>query len=112
MDADSTRGTSAVAELLAALSDPLVEIELRHQLAHEAYERGRADGWRQGYESAEADMAGRWRAASQRIARGGISYRELEARRWVLRGEQRDRETFGQPHPDDRVSRSGQEAAA
>lgn len=105
-------GLSAVACLLAAMPDPGAEVELRRQLAREAYERGVADGWRQGYERAAADMADQWREPSKRIARGGTPYRELERRRWTVRGDQRDRETFGQPHPDDRIPPSGREAAA
>jgi hypothetical protein len=87
--------------LLDALPDPLAEVKLRRQLAREAYERGRADGWRQGYARAEADMARRWQEIAGPIARGGITYQELEARRWGPGG----RERFGDPRPEDRIRR-------
>ena len=50
-------------QLLCALPDPLAELRLCRQLAREAYERGRADGWREGYERAEKRT---WRAAGAR----------------------------------------------
>lgn len=71
-----------LAGLVDALPDPASEVKLRRQLAREAYERGQADGRREGYERAEADMARAWRAIAEPIARGGISVKELQARRW------------------------------
>jgi hypothetical protein len=79
--ASSCDGQCAAAELLIAEPKPLAELEMRHQLAREAYERGRADGDREGYERAEADMARRWREIAAPIARGGIRNKELKARR-------------------------------
>jgi hypothetical protein len=86
-------------DLLAALPDPLAEIELLRQLALEAYERGRADGWYEGHETAEQEMARRWNAIAAPIARGGIEHPELEERRWGPAG----REHFGEPGPEDRT---------
>lgn len=100
-------GWRMVAALLDALPDPLPEIRLRRQLASEAYERGRADGWREGYERAEADMARRWREIARPIARGGITNRELESRRWGSGG----RKHFADPRPGDRGPRKADTAA-
>jgi hypothetical protein len=60
---------TSIGNLLAVLPDPLAEIELRRQLAREAYDRGRTDGWHEGHEAAEREMAERW----DRIARTRIS---------------------------------------
>lgn len=95
--------------LLAVLPDPAVEVGYRRQLAREAYERGIADGQRagfaaavEGYKRAQQDAvthletyARRWRVPCR------------ECRRWGLRDgcsrcEDRIRETYGRPHPDDR----------
>jgi hypothetical protein len=97
-----------LAELLDAFPDPLAEVKLRRQLAREAYERGRTDGYRQGYERAEADMARRWREIAEPIGRGGIAHKELEVRRWGPGG----REHFSDPRPDDFAPRIRQESAA
>jgi hypothetical protein len=93
----------AMAGLLAVTPDPLAEIKLRRQLVREAYKSGEADGWRRGYEDAETDMARRWNKIAAPIARGGPLYEELVRRRLTVWGEQRDWETFGQPHPNDRM---------
>jgi hypothetical protein len=103
------RDRSAVTPPLDVLPDPDSEVELRRQLAREAYERGRADGWRQGYERAEADMARRWREIAEPVARGGITHSELETRRWGPGG----RDHFGDPRAGDRYpSRSRRLEAA
>jgi hypothetical protein len=66
-----------------------------------AYLLGRADGYDRGYAARAAELERDWQEIARPIARGGPSYSELERRRWMLRGEQRTRGTFGQPHPDD-----------
>lgn len=96
-----------LAGLVDALPDPASEVKLRRQLAREAYERGQIDGWRQGYERAEADMARSWRALAESIARGGITNSELEERRWGPGG----REHFGDPRPGDHFPRKADSAA-
>lgn len=79
------------------------ELWLRRELAAEVrgYERGRAAGYEEGYAASEREMAQCWHEIADPIACGGPSYAELERRRWMLRGEQRTRKTFGQPHADD-----------
>jgi hypothetical protein len=90
-----------VAEL-AALIDPAAEIAYRHRLEREAYERGRARGWCEGYERAEADMARRWDQIAGPVSRGGPAYAELEVLRWGAGGP----EHFADPRPGDYVPRS------
>ena len=46
-------------------------------------------------------------AIARPVARGGPAYAEIERKRWTVRGEQRTRETFGQPHPGDYLGRDG-----
>jgi hypothetical protein len=87
-----------IRDLLSALPDPLTEIELLRQIGRDAYERGRADGWYEGHETAEQEMAERWDRIAQPVARGGIEHDELEARRWGPGGRQH----FGDPRPGDR----------
>jgi hypothetical protein len=122
-----------LAALVGAL-DPGAEIRYRFQFAREEYERGRADGWREGREDAHREVERDWREMARKVARGGPSHAELEAHRWHvccrpcrLGGhragctdcEDRTRETFGEPHPDDyqgvpvaRDEPAGQRAAA
>jgi len=50
-------------------------------------------------------MAAHWHAVAEPVARGGPSYAEVERRRWQVRGEERTRQTFGQPHPADFLGR-------
>ena len=57
------------------------------------YAAGRAD------EARDADRA--WAAIPVQRFRDSPDLAELEAARWTVRGEPRNRETFGQPHPDD-----------
>ena len=64
------------------------ETAYRNQLARQMYEAGRRD--------AEADMARHW-AKSRGRARGGVSYAELEDRRWGPGG----RAHFADPRPTD-----------
>jgi hypothetical protein len=75
------------------------EMWLRRMLAAEraAYERGRADGWRDGFEAAYREIEAAWHAVADPVARGGPSHAELERRRWGPGG----REHFGDPRPDD-----------
>ena len=90
---------TAINDLLAALPDPLTEIELTRRLAREAYERGREDGWYQGHEAAEQEMAQRWERSPPRSRAVGIEQGELEERRWGPAG----RERFGEPRSGDRT---------
>jgi len=97
------------AELIDAFADPAAEARYRDRLAAEAYERGRATGAAEEHERQLADEASRRRemAALTPGARRGsrfVSNAETDRCRWVVRGEQRTRQTFGRPHPDDFVS--------
>ena len=65
------------------------ETAYRNQLARQMYEAGRRD--------AEADMARHWAQAARPAARGGVSYAELEDRRWGPGG----RAQFAAPRPGD-----------
>jgi hypothetical protein len=96
LTAESLRG---VAALLAAMPDPLAEIELRRQLCREAYESGRAEGWRQGYEHGARVLEAEWPAVVAPLS--GPSFAELELLRWGPGG----REHFGDPRPGDRFPR-------
>jgi hypothetical protein len=111
-EAGGAAAARMLAELLPALPDPeaelAAELELRRQLAHEAYELGQAEGWRRGYARAEADMARRWQEIAEPIARGGTTHLELEERRWGPGG----REHFGDPRPGDRLHTQRLEAAS
>ena len=62
-----------------------------------AYRSGYADG--RADERVAADRA--WAARRPFKAPDGPDLAEVEALRWELRGQQRTRQTFGQPHPDD-----------
>jgi hypothetical protein len=58
-----------------------------------AYADGRED------EGAERDA--RWNWIARQAHAAGPAHADLERRRWTVRGEQRTRETHGQPHPGD-----------
>ena len=83
------------------------EVRLRDRVAREAYERGLADGRRDGYEQAAAD----WKVTLGADP-GGVTHAELERRRWSVRGERRTRETFAEPHAADYTPRSQCRTAA
>jgi hypothetical protein len=63
------------------------------------------DAWRAGYAAGCADERRAsdraWAARPPFKVLDGPDLAELEAARWNVRGEQRTRETFGLPHPDD-----------
>ena len=84
---------------LLALSDER-DSWMRQLLAagRESYRRGLADGIALGrrLEGAERDAA--WNEIARPVARIDP---ERKRKRWAVRGEQRTRETFGQPHPGD-----------
>ena len=78
--------------LLAAMPDPIAEIRLRRQLVQEAYEQGRADGWREALETGWRD-----RQANPLVTGAGPTRAELDILRWGPGG----RERFGDPRPGD-----------
>jgi hypothetical protein len=104
---DSPHGTA-----VALLDDPLSEVVYRVQLAREQYGIGYAEGWQAGAVAAIAD----YKAAQHGIyreARLEQRRRHVCCRRCRLRGhrdgctgcQERDRETYGEPHPDDFTGR-------
>jgi hypothetical protein len=97
---------NAVAMLLAALPDPLAEVELRRQLCREAYAAGLAEGYRTGYERGARLREAEWPAVVAPLA--GPTRSELEGLRWGPGG----REHFGDPRPGDRLTPTRQKAAS
>jgi hypothetical protein len=92
----------SIAELLPLLADPAEELAVLDQcreLCRQAYEMGRADGWRQGYEHGTRQMQAEWPAIVRPLA--GPSLAALELLRWGPGG----RERFGDPRPGDRFPR-------
>jgi hypothetical protein len=94
------------AALVDALPDLGAEIELRSRAAREAYERGRATGAAEEHERQLAEEAQRRREMAALVpgARPGtrsMPFTEIDRCRWIVRGEERTRATFGRPHPDD-----------
>jgi hypothetical protein len=83
---------------LLAHSD-LMDATLRLRLAayREGYAYGYARGVDDGRREADAELERSWYAATHPIARGGLSYDELEQRRWGPGG----RAQFGDPRPGD-----------
>ncbi|MGO9298413.1 MAG: hypothetical protein ACLP52_31825 [Streptosporangiaceae bacterium] len=74
----------------------------------EGWLAGHEIGWRGGYGEAQKEMETRWSSFAAPMARQlarAPSFPELERRRWMLRGEPRTRETFGQPHSADYTGR-------
>jgi uncharacterized protein YecA (UPF0149 family) len=95
-----------VAELLAAMPDPRAELELRRQLAREAYAAGRVEGWREGYERGARLRETEW--PSVVAALRGPCLAELELLRYGPGGRQH----FGDPRPTDRIVSRAHEGAA
>ena len=85
---------------LLELSD-LLDGQLRQRLAayREGYEDGHDAGYDQGYEDGIAER--------KRAQQDMLEALKVHARRWVLRGEPRARETFGRPHPGDFKGKEG-----
>lgn len=67
----------------------------------EGWRAGYGAGFREGREDAHREMAAAWHAVADPAASGGSGFAEVEKQRWELRGEPRNRQTFGRPHPDD-----------
>jgi hypothetical protein len=100
---------------LALSAERDAQLTLRHGYWREGYRLGyaagyAAGGYAAGYEAGRRDEADErdraWNAIAAPIARGGPAFAELERRRYMLYGEQRTRETFGEPHPADRPGRA------
>jgi hypothetical protein len=87
------------AELLDRSDERDAQLELRHRAYAEGYGAGRQA------EGSERDAL--WNRIARQAHAHGTPYAEIERRRWVVRGEQRTRGTFSQPHPGDFQGRDG-----
>ena len=87
------------AALLAVSRERDLQLRLRLAAWREGYRAGWEHGWRAGYEAADCDQAASWAEVAKPKARS--SGRDLERRRWAVRGEPRTRAEFGQPDPAD-----------
>lgn len=84
-------------------------LHARLGFARYAHQRGYTEGWEAGRRALLEDLATdqRYMLAKLRPVFERPDHAQLERRRWILRGEQRTRETFGQPHPDDYPGQDG-----
>ena len=90
-------GSLTRTQWLALSDERALARRLQHGFWAEGYQLGRERGRREGYEASEADMAAQWREIASPVARGGLSYAELERRRYGPGG----RAHFGDPRPGD-----------
>ena len=82
------------------------ETAYRHRLAREMYQAGQRAGFDVGYRQARADMAARWAQIARPVTHG-ISFAELEERRWGPSG----RAHFADPRPGDFPGRAAEPQA-
>jgi len=82
------------------------ETAYRHRLAREMYQAGQRAGFDVGYRQARADMAARWAQIARSVTHG-ISFAELEERRWGPSG----RAHFADPRPGDFPGRAAKPQA-
>lgn len=101
-----------LADLMAAsaTADTGREVMWR-QLCRESWQDGYRVGESAGREAEAREREAAWARITRPIA-SGPAHAELERRRWTVHGEQRTRETFGQPHPLDRPVRAATTTAA
>lgn len=108
---------AAVSDLLAAMPDPAavtehwrrICTEMTEQAARAAYERGRQDGAVEAIRAYKAAQHGVYRDALTERARWHVCCRRCrlhDHRDGCADCEDRDRETFGAPHPDDYQGRA------
>lgn len=107
------------AAVLDTLPDPATETAYRHQLAREAYDAGLADGYRIGYRLGAHDYSADWQQTIlpilERVA-DSPAPADRDRRRWHVccrpcrrtghqpgcpDCEDRTRDTYSDPHPDD-----------
>lgn len=67
--------------------------EEKRAVAADAYQRGRSDGYQAGWLAGIAHV--------KRTETGLVRALERTATRWVVYGQKRTRQTFGDPHPRD-----------
>ena len=82
------------------------ETAYRHHLAREMYQAGQRAGFQAGYRQASADMTARWAQIARPVVHG-ISFAELEGRRWGPGG----RAHFADPRPGDFPGRAAKPQA-
>lgn len=108
----SAGALAAVAELLDAMPDPAVEVELQRQLGRERYAEGLIDGWNAALEYVHRIRQDDFSPIARRILglAGGDrpDFAELEVRRWGPGG----RERAADPRPGDYSSPTRLEAAS
>jgi hypothetical protein len=73
------------------------QLELRQAAWAEGYRAGAAGQFEAGYAAAIADVKAAQHALYNHLRR----WHEAEDGRWIVRGQQRTRKTFGNPHPAD-----------
>ena len=97
---------AAVAQLLGAIDER--DYWLRRLLSAErrAYELGHQAGYREGRRDEGDDRDAQWHSLADPLARRAADGVDLTRRRWRVRGEEREREDFGRPHPGDRPVRT------
>lgn len=93
------KAAAARAVLLALIPDHAADLSRARQDCREAARDAYRRGYTAGYERGARVIGAQWPRIA--AAADGLSHAELERRRWTLRGEQRTRETFGDPHPAD-----------
>lgn len=86
----------AVDDLLERLHIADQQMQLRmefYRMGYAAAERDHADDYGRGYAAAIADI--------KRTDRQLVNALDRAHARWSVRGQQRSRQTYGQPHPND-----------
>jgi hypothetical protein len=116
----------AFPDIVAHIPDLAVEAEYRRQLCREVGSDAYARGYRDGYERRARVLEVEWPQVVK-PALDAPDHTEAERRRWhvccrrcrldghrreCLRCEDRTRETYGDPHPDDYVPQMRLEAAS
>jgi hypothetical protein len=96
--------------LFVELLDPAAEVRYWRALCSEAFRAGVEAGLGRRIGADEET----WRVAAGRVrvVSASPTHAETEVRRWMVRGEQRTRETFGQPHAADFPGRTHERRAA
>lgn len=91
----------AAADVLDCSDERDVYINRITQARRAGWLAGHEAGYDAGREAEATERDAEWDQIARPVARGGPAHAELQRRRWTVRGEQRDRATFGLPHPGD-----------
>jgi hypothetical protein len=96
--APATSGGVMTPDEIRSISDERDrQLALRLDAWREGYDAGAAGQFEAGYAAAIADV----KAAQHGLYNHLRRCRETEDGRWIVRGQQRTRKTFGNPHPAD-----------